>query len=58
MQKNPEENYRTMEIDPITGEYYVTIPQWICDEKGWYEGTEVNIEFDADCVIIRDIDSV
>ena len=56
MQKNPEENFTTVEIDQVTGEYYVTIPQWICDEKGWYEGTEVNIEVESNCIIISDID--
>lgn len=56
MQKNPQENFTTVEVDPITGEYYVTIPQWICDEKEWYEGTEVNMEVDGDCIIITEID--
>ena len=56
MQKNPQENFTTIEIDPVTGEYYGTIPQGICDEKGWYEGVEVNIEVENDCIIIRDLD--
>ena len=38
MQKNPAENFTTIEIDPVTGEHLLTIPEWICDEKGWYEG--------------------
>ena len=44
MKKNPAENFTTVEIDPVSGEHYVIIPEWICDEKGWYEGVEVNIE--------------
>ena len=56
MQKNSEENFKTIEIDPVTGEHYIVIPEWICDENGWYEGTEVNIEVDKDSIIIRDID--
>ena len=56
MQKNPAENFTTIEIDPVTGEHLLTIPEWICDEKGWYEGTEVNIEVENDCIIIRDLD--
>ena len=58
MQKNPAENFTTIEIDPVTGEHLLTIPEWICDEKGWYEGTEVNIEVENDCIIIRDLDDV
>ena len=56
MEKNRAENFTTVEIDPVTGEYYVVIPQWICDEQGWYEGTEVNIEVESDCIIIRGVD--
>ena len=37
MQKNPQENFTDIEIDPVSGEHYVTIPEWICDEKGWYD---------------------
>ena len=55
MKKNPAENFTTIEVDPITGEYYVTIPQWILDEYGWYEGTEVNMEVDGNCIIITEI---
>ena len=56
MQKNPQENFTTIEIDSVTGEYYVTIPQWICDEKEWYEGVELNIEVENDCIIIQDLE--
>jgi len=56
MQKNPQENLTTIEIDPVSGEHYIIIPEWICDEKGWYEGVEVNIEVENDCIIIRDLD--
>ena len=56
MQKNPAENFTTVEIDPVNGEHYVVIPEWICDEKGWYEGVEINIEVENDCIIIRDVE--
>ena len=56
MQKNPQENFTTIEIDQVTGEHYVIIPEWILDEKGWYEGTEVNIEVENNCILISDID--
>ena len=56
MQKNPTENFSTIEIDPVSGEHYVIVPEWILDEKGWYEGTEVNIEVENDCLIIKDLE--
>ena len=55
MQKNPQENFSTIEIDQVTGEHYLIIPEWILDEKGWYEGTELNIEVENDCLLISDI---
>jgi hypothetical protein len=55
MQKNPEENFTTVEVDPITGEYYINIPEWVLSEFGWYEGTEVNMEVDGDSILIREI---
>lgn len=58
MQKNSAENFTTIEIDPVSGEHLITIPEWVCDEKGWYEGTEVNIEVENNCIIIKDIDRV
>jgi len=55
MKKNPSQNLRVIEIDPITGEHYINIPQWMLDEKDWYEGTEVNLQFETDYIIISDI---
>lgn len=56
MEKNRAKNFTTIEVDQVTGEYYVVIPQWVCDEQGWYEGTEVNIEVESDCIVIRGVD--
>ena len=53
MQKNPQENLTTVEIDPVSGEHYIVIPEWICDEKGWYEGVEVNIEVEEIVLLFR-----
>ena len=55
MEKNPGENITTVEVDPITGEYYVTIPEWILNDFGWYEGTEVNMEVDGESIIITEL---
>jgi len=55
MQKNPEENFTTVEVDPITGEYYINIPEWVLNDFGWYEGTQVNMEVEGDCIVITEI---
>ena len=55
MQKNPDKNFTTVEVDPITGEYYVIIPEWILNDFGWYEGTTVNMEVEGDCIVITEV---
>ena len=55
MEKNPGENLRTVEVDPVTGEYYVTLPEWVMSEFGWYEGTEVNMEVDGGSIMITEV---
>ena len=55
MQKNPEKNFTTVEVDPVTGEYYTVLPEWVISEYGWYEGTEINMEVDGDCIVITEV---
>ena len=55
MQKNPGQNFTTVEVDPVTGEYVIQVPEWIISEFGWYEGTEVNMEVDGDSILITEL---
>ena len=55
MQKNSAENFSTIEVDSVTGEYVIRIPEWIISEFGWYEGTEVNMEVDNGCIVITEL---
>ena len=54
MQKNPGENFTTVEVDSVTGEYYVALPEWVISEFGWFEGTAVNMEVDGDSILITE----
>ena len=54
MQKNPGENFSTVEVDSVTGEYVIRVPEWIISEFGWYEGTEINMEVDGDSILITE----
>lgn len=54
MKKNPEEFSEPLQIDPISGEYYVIIPEWIVNELSWYEDTEINVTLDGNEVILRE----
>ena len=55
MQKNPGENFSTVEVDSVTGEYVIKVPEWIISEFGWYEGTEINMEVDKDSIVITEL---
>ena len=55
MKKNSGENFTTVEVDPITGNYYVSIPEWMINDFQWYEGTEANIESEGNCIVINEI---
>ena len=54
MQKNPGENFSTVEVDPVTGEYVIQVPEWVISAFGWYEGTEINMEVDGDAIVITE----
>ena len=54
MKKNPAENFTSIEIDPVTGEYYTVIPEWILNEQGWDEGTEFNFALEDDIIVLTE----
>jgi len=45
----------TVGVDPATDEYYVTIPEWIINDFGWYEGTEVEWVIDGDELLLKEV---
>ncbi len=54
MKKNPAENFTTIEIDPVSGEYFTVLPEWIVNEQGWFEGTTLNIHEDSGEIVISE----
>ena len=56
MRKNPDELRTTIEIDPVSGEYYTIIPEWIMNDQGWYEGTNLQFNIDADDIMLSETD--
>ena len=58
MRKNSEQNIRPIEIDPVTDEYKLTIPEWLLNDMGWYEGTELEWLQDSDDIFIREAEWV
>jgi antitoxin component of MazEF toxin-antitoxin module len=54
MKKNFDDNTETISIDPITGNYYVVIPEWIANELSWYEDTEIKFAVEGNEVILTE----
>ena len=56
MQKNSGGYFSSIEVDMVTGEYRAIIPEWIINEMGLYEDTNLNWKIDDDDVIITESD--
>jgi hypothetical protein len=54
MKKNFGDNIRPVEVDAISGEYYVTLPEWVINELSWYEDTEIEFNLEGDEVILKE----
>lgn len=54
MKKNSGEIFESVQVDPITGEYYVIIPEVVVNELSWYEDTEIQFKIEGDEVILTE----
>jgi hypothetical protein len=54
MKKNSGENFQTLQIDPISGNYYIVIPEEFVNELCWYEDTEISIKLEGSDLIMTE----
>lgn len=54
MRKNSQDNSQPLQVDPISGEYYLIVPEEIVNELSWYEDTEINFHLDGNEVILSE----
>ena len=54
MKKNSGKNFQPLQVDPISGEYYLVIPEWAVNELSWYEDTEICFTLDGNEVILSE----
>jgi hypothetical protein len=54
MKKNFGENIQPVKVDPVSGEYYVNIPEWMINELSWYEDTQVEFNLDGNEIVITE----
>ncbi len=54
MRKKSGEEFRPVEVDPISGEYSIKIPEWMINELSWYEDTEIVFNLDGSDIILSE----
>ena len=56
MKHDSESQIQPITTDPLTGEYKLTIPEWMINEYGWYEGMNLEWFIDIDGIHILEED--
>jgi hypothetical protein len=56
MKKNSGEIFQPLQVDPLTGEYFITIAESIVNELSWYEDTEISIKIEGNEIILSERD--
>ena len=56
MQKNSKEIFEHVQVDPITGKYFIFLPEQIMNEFEWYEDTEIRMSMDGEDLILSERD--
>ncbi len=56
MEKNRGEIFESVEVDPISGQYFITIPEQIMNQLEWYEDTKIKFTIDGSEVILSEAD--
>ena len=56
MKKNFDNIFSTLEIDPITDEYHIVVPQEIINEFDWYEDLVLKWNVDNGDIYITEAD--
>ena len=54
MKKNSGKNFESLQVDPITGEYYIVVPEWIVNELSWYEDSEINFSLEGTDLVLTE----
>mgnify|MGYP000309225974 CR=1 FL=1 len=54
MKRGSNNNTGYLQVDPITGEYYVIIPEWAVNDLCWYEDTEIEIDIESNELVLKE----
>lgn len=56
MKKNSGDILESVGIDPITGKYYIIIPEQIINDLEWYEDAKIKLSVEGNEVILKEVD--
>ena len=56
MKKNSGDIFAPIEIDPITGEYFIKLSEQLMNELEWYEDTQIKLSIEGNEVILTEVD--
>ena len=54
MQKKSGDIFEYVQVDPITGQYYVVIPEKIMNDLSWYEDTQIKLTLEGNEIILTE----
>jgi len=54
MRKKPDDTKIFLQVDPLNGEYYIRIPEWMINDLSWYEDTQIKVTLDNDEIILSE----
>ena len=54
MKKNSGKIFESIQVDSVTNHYYVEIPEWVVNDFGWYEDTEIELNLDGKEILIKE----
>jgi len=54
MEKNSGDIFKSIEVDSISGDYYIKIPEQIMNELSWYEDTEIFFKVEGDEIVLSE----
>lgn len=53
MKKNSGPVYLTVEIDPVTHDYMILLPEYLVNDMGWYDGTCLIANSDGNDIVLE-----
>ena len=54
MKKNSGKIFESIQVDSVTNKYYVEIPEWVVNDFGWYEDTEIELNLEGKEILIKE----